>query len=411
MSNKFIVFLLAVLLLVSCGRETDQNISRKEVTGSFEERDLEKLSDPSLKLARELTLHAEPNDDGNVFVSPVSLFMAVSMLQNGAEGETRAGIIQAIQANEMSPDELNRANASLLDRIQYLDEDTTVHIANSLWINDNYTLQDDFKSLIHDYYLGSAEEIDVSKRKSAERINQWASDSTNGKIEEIVEPQLPGNLVMYLMNAVYFKADWTYPFSAGATADGNFHLEDGSEATVPFMSLQKTVPYMENDEFQAVSLPYGKGEMTMDIYVPKENSNIDVFLNSWTSEKHRMWMETFEEQTGTVQLPRFELEYEAVLNSLLSELGMERAFSDQAELGKLTVENKSLFVSEVKQKTFLSVDEDGTEAAAVTSVGVSEASAPAETFKLRADRPFFLTIREQEADIILFAGKIMYPDQ
>ncbi|WP_301110182.1 serpin family protein [Sporosarcina sp.] len=412
MVNKSIlsIFIIAVLILASCSG-MDENSNKKEVTGTFTENDYKNQSVPSVKLARELSRRAEPNDGGNVFVSPVSLFMALSMLQNGAEGETRKEIITAIQAEDMSPDELNQANASLLDHLQNLETDTVITIANSVWLNDEHTLQTEFKNLLHDYYLAVAEEIDISKSKSADLINKWASESTNGKIDKIVEPPLPDNLVMYLMNVVYFKAAWMYPFSTGATAGGVFHLKDGTETTVPFMNLQESVPYFENDEFQAVSLPYGEGEMAMDIYVPRESVELDTFMDSWTAVNHAAWIGEFEERQGTVMIPKFKIEYEVILNDLLSDLGMQRAFTDQAELGKLVAEDSPLLVSEVKQKTYLSVDENGTEAAAVTSVAVSETSAPAETFVLRADRPFFLTIRDTESDTILFAGKIINPVQ
>ncbi len=382
---------------------------------SFGEDDYLKLIEPTNELGKQLVTMVKPDEYGNVFVSPVSLLMALSMLQNGANGETRDEILEAIQLKGLDEEAINRANASLLDYLQRSDEELTLKTANSLWLNDTYTLQDAFKSVTHDYFSADAEEIDISDSKSADRINDWVKASTNGKIEKMVDSPLDSDLVMYLMNAVYFKGSWTYPFNEEMTEDGIFNLEDGSEATVPFMTLHESLPYFENDQFQAVSLPYGnEGKITMDVFVPKEGQDAESFLKSWTTDNRTAWNDSFKLRPGSIRMPKIQLDYEADMKDPLMELGMQKAFNGgSADLSLLVQEEKErLFVSKVKQKTYLSIDEKGTEAAGVTSVTVSIESAPSgEPFEMSADRPFFITIRDKEADVLLFAGKIANPVQ
>ncbi|MGN7408276.1 serpin family protein [Sporosarcina sp. SAFN-010] len=408
----------AVVVLSACGMVPapmkKEEPKPDKVAVSFGEDDYLKLSEPTNELGAQLVTKAEPNDDGNVFVSPVSLLMALSMLQNGADGQTRDEIKDAMQVMGMDTESINRANASLLDHLQRSDEELKLKTANSIWVNDRFTLQEKFKQITQDYYLAEAQDMDITDSKSVDRMNEWVQQATNGKIDEIVQAPLDDSLVMYLLNAVYFKASWSYPFNENATEDDDFKRTDGNLTKVPFMQLNEELPYLETDQFQAVSLPYGdEGKMTMDIYVPKEGQNLDDFLSSWTTENSTNWKGSFETRLGTVRLPKFQLDYEILLNDVLQELGMKQAFGEGAELSKLVVEDENpLFVSKVLQKTYLSVDEKGTEAAAVTSIAMDTVSAPmGEPFQFTANKPFFITIRDKEADVLLFAGKIANPVQ
>ncbi|VDG98298.1 Serine protease inhibitor [Lysinibacillus sphaericus] len=408
----------AAVVLSACGMVPapmkKEETKPDKVAVSFGEDDYLKLSEPTNELGAQLVTKAEPNDDGNVFVSPVSLLMALSMLQNGADGQTRDEIKDAMQVMGMDTESINRANASLLDHLQRSDEELTFMTANSIWVNDAYTLQEKFKQITQDYYLAEAQDMDITDPKSVDIMNEWVQQATGGKIEEIVQAPLDDSLVMYLLNAVYFKASWSYPFNENATEDDDFKLVDGNITKVPFMQMNEELPYLETEQFQAVSLPYGdEGKMTMDIYVPKEGQTLDDFLSSWTTENRANWKGSFETRLGTVRLPKFQLDYEILLNDVLQELGMQQAFGEGAELSKLVVEDENpLFVSKVLQKTYLSVDEKGTETAAVTSIAMDTVSVPmGEPFQFTADKPFFITIRDKEADVLLFAGKIANPVQ
>ncbi|WP_025783217.1 serpin family protein [Sporosarcina sp. D27] len=408
----------AAVVLSACGTVRapvkKEDLEPEKIAVSFGEDDYLKFSEPTNELGAQLVTKAKPDDDGNVFVSPVSLIMALSMLQNGADGQTRDEIKDAMQVMGMDTESINRANASLLDHLQRSDEELTFMTANSIWMNDAYTLREEFKQITRDYYLAEAQNMDITDPKSVDIMNEWVQLATNGKIDEIVQAPLDDSLVMFLLNAVYFKASWSYPFNENATEDDDFKSSDGNLKKVPFMQLNEELPYLETDQFQAVSLPYGdEGKMTMDIYVPKVGQNLDDFLSSWTTENRTNWKGSFETRLGTVRLPKFQLDYEIQLNDVLQELGMQQAFGEGAELSKLVVEDEDpLFVSKVLQKTYLSVDEKGTEAAAVTSIAMDTVSAPmGEPFQFTADKPFFITIRDKEADVLLFAGKIANPVQ
>lgn len=415
----FAAVISAAVVLSACGTVqapvTKQEPNPDKTAVAYGENDYLNLSEPTNVLGEQLISKVKPDSDGNIFVSPVSFLMALSMLQNGADGETRDEILEAIHLKGIDAETINRANASLLKYLQRLKGEVTFKTANSLWLNETYTLEDDFKSVTRDYYSADTEEIDISDSKSVDRINEWVNSSTDGKIEEMVKGPLDSDLVMYLMNAVYFKGSWTYPFNEEMTEDGTFHLEGGSETTVPFMTLYESLPYFENEQFQAVSLPYGDdGKVTMDIFVPKEGHSTESFLKSWTTENRSKWNGSFKSVPGTIRMPKFQLDYDVDLVDLLKKLGMQKAFeSREADLSLLVKEEKEkLFVSDVKQKTYLSIDEIGTEAAGVTSISVSIESAPSgEPFQMVADKPFFIAIRDTEADVLLFVGKIANPAQ
>lgn len=203
----------AAMVLSACGTVQAPPIKKEpkadKFSVSFGEGDYLKLSEPTNELGAQLVSKAEPDEDGNVFVSPVSLLMALSMLQNGAEGQTRDQITEAMQVMGMDAESINRANASLLARLQHSDDGLTFKTANSIWVNDAYTLQEEFKQLTQDYYLAEAQDMDITDPESAELMNEWVQHATNGKIEEIVQAPLDESLVLYLLNAVYFKASWS----------------------------------------------------------------------------------------------------------------------------------------------------------------------------------------------------------
>ncbi|RNF41212.1 hypothetical protein EEX84_02370 [Planococcus salinus] len=243
---------------------------------------------------------------------------------------------------------------------------------------------------------------------SADLINAWVSDATNGKIEEMASKPLPGSLVTMLLNAIYFNGSWQFPFSEELTEEQPFYLSDGSTADVPLMTLRSELSYLETKNFQAVSLPYGEGEMNMHVFLPAEDSSLDKFKASMSEEKWAAWLTEFKAKEGTVMLPKFELEYEVNLNNTLQRLGMETAFSS-VDLSNMFEESSGLFISEVKQKSYIDVNEKGTEAAAATSIMVEE-SGPAEPpFEMNVNRPFFFAITDEETGVILFMGSIENP--
>jgi len=232
------------------------------------------------------------------------------------------------------------------------------------------------------------------------------------KIEEIVDSPLDANLVAVLINAIYFKGSWTQEFDKNETTNRPFQVPGGSIKDVPLMTTKAEFDYLENEAFQAIRLPYGDGEMSMKVFLPKENSSLEEFSATLTNENWTAWQNEFEAEEGTIYLPKFQLEFEASLNEALKSLGLNSAFDGNANFSKMINEDDQLSITNVKQKTYIDVSEEGTEAAAVTGIEMGITSAPInEPFVMEVNRPFFFTITDDETDTILFMGSIFNPEQ
>lgn len=359
---------------------------------------------------------AEADEDGNIFISPTSVLIAMLMVYNGTDGETKKEIEDALEISGLSEKEINEATEALLASLTRNEEKLEITLANSLWLNNDFSFQDKFEKNMKDYFAAEIAEIDINDDASAKQINDWVKKETNNMIDEIVESPLPKDIVAYIINALYFNGTWQYEFDENLTYNDIFYTENG-EQDMPFMSLDKEFTYLETDDFQAVKLPYNEGEMNMQVFLPKEGISIDELSNKLDSKNWEKWQDDFSpEVEGTVRLPKFKLEYESLLNEPLKQLGIIQAFGDgekAANLSRMVNESVPLQISEVKQKTAIEVDESGTEAAAVTSVGIEMTSAPIEDerFYMEINRPFLLAIYDEELEHALFLGIIKHPEQ
>lgn len=406
--NLFLLISALVILLSAC--QTAKDSTKKPLPADVKSNDYKEIITPNNALGFQLLSKVERDNDGNVFISPTSLFMALSMVYNGAEGETKEEMARALQLNEVEAETLNKANASLMNVLQKDEASIQLSIANSVWLSEDFHFQQEFKENTQDYFDAKIEEIDVHDGASADKINDWVSNATNHKIEKMVDAPLNPDLVTYLLNAIYFKGDWLYAFDEEMTRKEDFYLKDGTTKEVPMMSMTEELLYMENELFQAVGLPYDGETMRMNVWVPKENVPMEDFYQTFTLDSWTGWQDAFEKREGTVILPKFTMDYETNLNDVLQQLGMKRAFEKEAEFSKLIEEDVPVWISSVKQKTFIEVNEKGTEAAAVTGVEMVTESAPADKpFFIQANRPFFLTITDVETGIILFMGGIGNP--
>lgn len=404
------MFIAVVIFLSACGK--GENLSEKPLLSDVKEKDYEEIIQPNNALGFELFAEAERDVDDNLFISPTSLFMALSMVYNGATEETKEEMAQALQMDDVEAEALNKANASLMYLLQKDSESIQLAIANSIWLNEEFHFQEDFKKNAQRYFDAEIEEIDIHNNDSVKRINDWVAQATNDKITKMVESPLDPNLVTYLLNAIYFKGDWLYEFDEELTKKEDFYLKDGTKAEVSMMSLTEELRYMENDLFQAVQLPYDGETMHMTILLPTEKVEMATFHQNFTVNNWTNWQREFVEVEGTVMLPKFKISYETELNGILQQLGMERAFRKDAEFNQLIDEENPVWVSSVKQKTYLEVDEKGTEAAAVTGIDMVTESAPTptdRTFLMEVNRPFTLLITDEETEAILFLGEIGQP--
>ena len=358
----------------------------------------------AFKLFKEIN---EQEGDKNIFVSPLSVAMALGMTYNGAAGSTQQAMQEVLELQGMDLQEVNESYRSLIDLLQDLDQQVEFTLANSIWYRNTMTFEQDFIDLNRDYFDAEVTAIDFSAPSASQTINGWVDEKTNGRIPEIVPQTIPDYIVMYLINAIYFKADWTYQFDKSRTSDAPFRLIDGSEVTVDMMEHGGEIPvrYLWNEDLMAVELSYGGDAYVMTILLPYELGNINDVLAGLTQENWSGWLGDLYKGEVYVRLPRFTLEYELTMNDVLTALGMGVAFSDTADFTNMYAPG-GLYIDEVKHKTFVKVDEEGTEAAAATSVGIGVVSAPP---MFVVDRPFVFVLREKLSGTILFMGKVVDP--
>ncbi|HEY0017082.1 MAG TPA: serpin family protein [Longimicrobium sp.] len=348
--------------------------------------------------------------DQNVVVSPLSAGLAVSMLANGAQGQTLAGIQQALGTG-MDLDGLNGTNAALAQALR--SGDVELAIANSLWARQGVPFLPSFMERNQRYYQAEVAALDFSSPQAAARINRWVSDKTNGRITRMVEPPIDGDVVMYLMNAVYFKGRWQDEFRASATRPLPFRAPRGTVQR-PMMTRTGSYGYLDGDGFSAVRLPYRGGRFAMYVLLPDASSGVAALRRGLTPQAWAGWMEGFGTREVRVVMPKYRVNVESRLNAPLAALGMTDAFSQTAaNFGALLpaeyLARGNVYVSEAKQKVFVEVNEEGTEAAAVTGIEMRATSAPPPPAEFVVDRPFILAIRDDTTGALLFIGQVNDP--
>ncbi|MBD2449610.1 serpin family protein [Nostoc sp. FACHB-152] len=351
----------------------------------------------------------EDSSKKNIFISPSSLAIALAMTYNGASGSTQKAMAQTLELQGLSLADINSNNAALKNLLENPDANVQLNIANSLWVKQGFRLRPDFLQRNQQFYKAKVANLDFQDSSALSTINNWVNDNTNGKINKIVDTIDP-NQVLFLINAIYFKGQWTDKFDKNQTAEYPFYSASGQQKKHPMMSQTGEYQYYENEQFQAVSLPYGKnGKVSFYIFLPKQNSNLKTFYQNLNAENWEKWLAKFQNRDGFIRLPRFKTDYEVTLNDALKALGMQVAFSNQANFSGI---GENLAISNVKHKTFVEVNEEGTEAAAATSVGITLTSAvinPLPPFRMVVNRPFFCAIRDNQTGSILFMGSILQP--
>lgn len=350
----------------------------------------------------------EDDNSDNIFISPLSISVALGMTLNGAEGETYEQMKQTLAFNGLNLDEINSGYQSLIELLTTVDPKVRMKIANSVWSREGFAVEEEFTNKLDEYFDARAAELDFSDPKSAEVINDWVSDNTNGLIEKIIEGQIPPEMVMYLINAIYFKGDWMYEFDEEDTQESPFHLENGEQIMVEMMNQERDFNVYSNEKVQMVDLPYGDSLFSMTVMMPTdENRPLNEFIDQdLTKSNFDSWISGLSGKNMPLYFPKFELDYKIEMNDILISMGMEDAFDPRKANFEGINSNGQLFISEVKHKTYVKVDEKGTEAAAVTSVGMGITSMP-QSFNV--NRPFVFVIREQNSGAILFMGKIQNP--
>lgn len=337
----------------------------------------------------------------NVFISPLSASMALGMTAAGANGATYDEMRTSLRLTGATREDVGGGYKSLIALLKGLDPSTDFSIANSIWYEQTFPFHAAFLDESKLYFDARVEALDFRSPAAVTTINSWVSEQTNNRIPTILE-RIEDNELMFLVNAIYFKGIWQKQFDKSKTVDAPFRAADGTTATVKMMARGEGVQYAATPEYSAVDLPYGNSAFTMTVVLP--NGDIDAFAESFDQAKWNSLVSSFHDSNLQVYLPRFRMEWKRQLNDDLKQLGMRLAFAPGgADFTRMSPVGLDLYITKVLQKTFVDVDEEGTEAAAATIVGIGIVSLPP---SFRADRPFLVVIRERFSGTILFIGKI-----
>jgi len=346
----------------------------------------------------------------NLFISPLSVAMALAMTYNGAAGTTEAAMRATLELEGITTPEVNAAYRSLIDLLRGLDPRVRFQIANSIWYRHDFTVESAFLDVNRTAYDARVEALDFRSPAASRTINDWVRDETNGLIPEIVETPLPDWALMYVINAIYFKGDWTQQFDKRRTAPQPFDLADGSTVSVSMMThgAEADVRQGWDPAVQVLDLPYGGRAFTMTIVMPRDAAGIDALLAGLTLDQWDGWVADLDSSASEVFLPKFKLTNDLLLNSTLTALGMAPAFDcdppETADFSRMTPDD--VCITRVKHKTYVDVNEEGTTAAAVTAVEIGPTSAP---MPIVIDRPFLFAIRENLSGTIVFLGVMRNP--
>ena len=343
----------------------------------------------------------------NIVISPLSVYLALSLLYKGANGITKKEIRALLDSHNLDLEAFNQSNLVLVNTLNNQSKQANISIANSLWIKKGVSIHQKYIDTLKYFYQAEIANLDFNNPDSLKKINQWVQEKTKSKISKIVD-RIDRDQVLFLINAIYFKGNWATPFNEQLTQKRPFFQLDGSTKQVDLMSIYGSYAYLENEIFQVVSLPYTDINFSLDVYLPKKGIKLKKLLDTFNLENWQTWTNQLKRNEGTLEIPRFKLDFTITLNKILEKLGIGSAFNPkQANFSALT--DMSVYVSEVLHKTYLAVNEQGTEAAAVTSIGMrATAIMPSgKPFIFRADRPFLCVLREN--DSLLFMATVVSP--
>jgi len=409
--RSIIPAILILLLGYSCEKTEDVEPGPKEINLTQKGKILVEADNLfGINLFKEVLEAEEP--EKNVMISPLSISLALAMTYNGADGDTKEAMERTLELSGLTVDEINENYKMLIDALASVDPKVLMSIANSIWYEQIFEVEQDFINVNQNYFYAEVSPLDFTNPDAVTTINNWVADKTNDKITEIIN-EIPPLAVMYLINAIYFKGIWKYEFDESDTEEKPFYLSDGTTKDVPTMIQEASLNYLSNDIMQAVEMPYGAGNYSMIILLPQYNKTPDDIIDQLTNENWNSWLNEFYE-AGKVQihLPKFKFEYKNQLKDELINMGMEIAFSEyNADFSKINP-LEQLFISRVIHKSFIEVNEEGTEAAAVTAVEISLTSSGGGDGAIffHVNQPFIFAIKEKYTNTIIFMGKVMEPE-
>ena len=348
--------------------------------------------------------------DQNLFYSPTSISIAFVMAYAGARGDTEKQMADVLHFT-LPQERLHSAYSKLIENLKSA-KDYELSIANALWLQKDYKLLKEFLDTIGKYYKGGFYEVDYIKnhKDACEKINDWVSKETKGKIDNILKPEdITIDTRLVLTNAIYFKGKWLTKFDKQFTRDEDFYLINGQKTKVKMMYQKNWFNYYENNDLQLLEMPYKGNKVSMVIILPK-TGKLETVENNMNEKKLQEWLNSTTKREVKAYIPKFKFTLRYNLSEVLSNMGMKDAFSRRANFSGING-NYDLYIGKVIHQAFVEVNEEGTEAAAATAIIMNTKSLIIEESVIfKADHPFIFLIRDIETNTILFMGRVMNPD-
>ncbi len=415
MKNNAILFLTglaAVIIAGSCSKTGNNgpDLTPKSITLTAE---APQAIESSNEFGIELFTKVAEEENKNLMLSPLSASTALTMLLNGCGGDTYTQLQNTLNyPSGMTIGDINEAYKSLVNQLLEADPKVKLALANAIFYRNGFSVKAPFLSTMSNDYESTVDDLDFANPSALITINKWANDNTNGKIPTVLG-EIDGDAVMFIMNALYFNGDWSYQFDKSLTQERPFYPDNGNAINVSTMNSEVGSKVTGGNGYKAIEMPYGRTNFTMVVIVPDET--LSEFYPLFT---HELWGQLTANLDGMAEfgktivfMPKFKFSYEKFLNDQLMSMGMVDAFIDGlADLSGIS--NNSIYVNFVKQNTFIEVDEEGTEAAAVTTIGIYEkVSMPPQPKQFVIDKPFIFAIRERTTNTLLFTGQVVNPQE
>jgi len=401
--KKLFQLVVLVLLTIGCTDQNDPLPIPEDAKPIVLRVGLEKRITQDNEFAFDLFKKTiETSGETNVFVSPLSVSIALGMTWNGAKGQTKTEMETALKMTGLSATDINDYYKIMQSTLPAIDPTTKLSLANSIWYRTGFQVKTDFLQINTNYFNAEVREIDFAQAWAKDTINNWCARKTNNLIPTVLD-EIPDNAVMYLINAVYFKGIWRKQFDSKKTFETDFTNEAKQSVKVNMMYQKDTFNYTQDDNVQYLDMPYGNKAFSMTVILPNEGKTTTDVLNSLTVDSWKNTLQSMKEQEIDVYMPRFKTKNKFLLNDELKNMGMKLAFEDLADFTNIV--DDDLLISKVIHDTYVEVTEKGTEAAAVTVVEIITTSMPLNPV-FRVNKPFIYIIREKSTGVILFIGKM-----
>ncbi len=406
-----ITFLILFILAMFCSCQQETNVPDENKIIDLDEKSAQLIEADNAFGFDIFQKIREESTDENLMISPLSISVALAMAYNGADGETKTEMENAMKLNGLTIEQINASYEMLIDALQSLDKDVVFEIANAIYSHQGFPVKQSFYDINNMYYHAEVNSLDFGNPSTIQTINNWVANKTHDKIEKIIDSLSP-DARMVLLNAIYFYGTWTKEFDENGTKMLNFRMADSSYKEVAMMSKEDKVEYSTNPLFSAVKLPYGTGQYNMIVMRPAEGKTSQNLIDELNVENWKDWDKDFElTENVIVTMPRFKYAFELQLNNVLKKMGMLKAFhSNEADFSKIS--DQFLYISSVIHKSYIDVNETGTEAAAVTAIVFETTSVGPGPQKIyfTVDKPFVYAITEKDTGAILFIGEVQNPE-